>query len=56
MERKKQPNQGFRRLWQRALFHQREFHRLDRLNEYDEDYSRLESEERLNGAADETER
>jgi len=54
MERKRQPNQGFRRLWQRALFRQQDFHHLDRLNEYDEDYSRLESEDSPNESAGET--
>ena len=45
MEQKKRPGQGFKRLWQRGIFRNHEFSRLDRLNEYDEDYSRLETED-----------
>lgn len=45
MKQKKHRNQGFKRLWLRGVFRDREFHQRDYLNEYDEDYSRLESDD-----------
>ncbi len=54
MEQQRRPTQGFRRLWQRALFRQQDFQQPDRLNEYDEDYSRLETEDSTIVSATET--